>query len=161
MTGDDAAGAVIVRFDVVSTAVFAATAVSAAIVFDGAAMTIAAVVSLVLFFVGIVTFLWAFWNAVQRSRGEQVAVTQLYLLTGGVAPARVRTIMLSALAVQSVVGLGTAVSRPNAPDGSPGNSLALGVLVPILGFGLNGLWAAYHGRYQNRLSANDDVHRPE
>ncbi len=161
VTGDDAAGAVIVRFDVIATTVFVASSVTAAIVFDGAAMTIATVVSLVLFFVGIAAFLWAFWNAVQRSRGEQVAVTQLYLLTGGVAPRRVRTIMLSALAVQCVVGLATAIARPNAPDGSPGNSLALGVLVPILGFGLNGLWAAFHGRYRDRLSDGDHLHRPE
>ena len=151
----------IVRFDVIATAVFAVSAISAAIVFDGAVMTIAAVVSLVLFFVGIAAFLWSFWNAVQRSRGEQVAVTQLYLLSGGVAPTRVRNTMWAALAVQCVVGLGTAIARPNAPDGSPGNSLALGVLVPILGFGLNGLWAAFHGRYQDRLSDNDQLHRPE
>jgi len=161
VTSDDRAGAVIVRFDVVATAIFTVTAITAAVVFDGPAMTIAAVVSLVLFFVGIAAFLWSFWNAVQRSRGEQVAVTQLYLLTGGVAPTRVRSIMLSALAVQCVIGLSTAIFRPNAADGSPGNSLALGVLVPVLGFGLNGLWAAYHGRYRNRLSDNNDIHRPE
>ena len=151
----------IVRFDVIATAVFTISAISAAIVFDGAVMTVAAVVSLGLFFIGIAAFLWSFWNAVQRSRGEQVAVTQLYLLTGGVAPTRVRNTMWAALAVQCVVGLGTAIARPNAPDGSPGNSLALGVLVPILGFGLNGLWAAFHGRYQDRLSDNDRLHRPE
>lgn len=148
----EAAGGIIVRFNVVATAIFAISAVTAAIVFDGAAMTIAAVVSLVLFFTGIVAFLWSFWNAVQRSRGEQVAVTQLYLLTGDVAPRRVRTTMWLALAVQCVVGLGTAIARPNAADGSPGNSLALGVLVPILGFGLNGLWAAFHGRYRERVA---------
>ena len=37
----EAAGGVIVRFNVVATAVFAISAVTAAIVFDGAAMTIA------------------------------------------------------------------------------------------------------------------------
>jgi hypothetical protein len=131
------------------------SAVIAAVVFEGVAMAVAAVVSLVLFFVGIAAFLWAFWNAVQRSRGQHVAVTQLYLLTGGVAPKRVRTIMMLALSVQCIAGLGTAIARPNAPDGSPGNSLALGVLVPILGFGLNGLWAAFHGRYRDRYSEID------
>ena len=161
VTGDDAAGAVIIRFDLAATTVVAVSAIAAAVIFEGAVMSIAAAVSIVLFFIGIVVFLWAFWNAVQRSRDEQVAVTQLYLLTGGVAPRRVRIIMLSALAVQCVVGLGTAIARPNAADGSPGNSLALGVLVPILGFGLNGLWAAFHGRYQDRLSDNDQLHRPE
>lgn len=161
MSSDGVAGGVIVRFDVAATVVFAVSAVTAAAVFEGPAMTIAAAVSLALFFVGIAAFLWSFWNAVQRSRDEDVAVTQLYLLTGGVAPPRVRTTMLLALGAQCVVGLGTAIARPNAPDGSPGTSLALGVLVPIFGFGLNGLWAAFHGRYQDRVVGNDHLHRPE
>ncbi|NKB40950.1 MAG: hypothetical protein GKR86_07885 [Ilumatobacter sp.] len=159
--GEARAGEEIVRFDVAATSVFVVSAVAAAVIFDGAAMTIAAVIALLLFFIGIAAFLWAFWNAVQRSRGEQVAVTQLYLLTGGVAPKRVRNTMWLALSVQCVVGLGTAIARPNASNGSPGNSLALGVLVPILGFGLNGLWAAFHGHYQDRLSDNDQLHRQE
>lgn len=154
MSNDGGAGDVIVRVDVAATVVFAVTAVVAAIVFDGVVMTIAAVVALILFFVGIAAFLWSFWNAVQRSRGEQVAVTQLYLLTGGVAPRSVRVPMLLALVVQCVVALVTAISRPNAADGSPGNSLALGVLVPLFGFGMNGLWAAFHGRYADRVSDN-------
>jgi hypothetical protein len=149
------AGDVIVRLDVAATAVFTITAVVAAIVFEGVAMTLAAVVALSLFFVGIAAFLWSFWNAVQRSRGEQVAVTQLFLLTGGVAPRRVRVPMLLSLGVQCVVGLGTAISRPDAADGTPGTSLALGVLVPLFGFGMNGLWAAFHGRYEDRVSKNE------
>jgi hypothetical protein len=63
--------------------------------------------------------------------------------------------MLLALLVQCVVALATAIARPNAADGTPGNSLALGVLVPLFGFGMNGLWAAFHGRYQDRLSENE------
>jgi len=155
MGNEGATGDVIVRLDVIATALFTVTAVVAAIVFDGPAMSIAAAVALVLFFVGIVAFLWSFWNAVQRSRGEQVAVTQLYLLAGGVAPRRVRTVMLLALAVQCVVGLGTAIARPDSADGSPGSSLALGVLVPLFGFGMNGLWAAFHGHYADRVSDNE------
>ena len=157
----DASGSVIVRSNLLATAVFTTSAIAAAVVFESTVLAIAATVSLVAFFVGIAAFLWAFWNAVQRSRGEQVAVTQLYLLSGGVAPPRVRTLMWGALGVQCVVGLGTAIARPNAADGSPGNSLALGVLVPILGFGMNGLWAAFHGRYQDRLSDSGVPDRPE
>ncbi len=154
---DQSTGDVIVRTDVIATAVFAVSATIAAVVFDGVWTGLAAAIALVLFFVGIAAFLWAFWNAVQRSRGEQVAVTQLYLLTGGVAPGRVRSTLLLALGVQCVVGLGTAIARPNAADGSPGSSLALGVLVPVFGFGMNGLWAAFHGRYQDRLSEDADA----
>ncbi len=54
------------------------------------------------------------------------------------------------LLVQIVVGLSTAIGRANDTDGSPGTSLALGVLVPVLGLGLNGLWAALHGTYAAR-----------
>ena len=143
-------GSAIVRINLVGTAIFALTAVAAAVVFSDGINGVAAIVAIVLFLTGIAAFLWSFWNAVQRSRGEQVAVTQLYLLTSGVAPPSVKRPMLAALAVQCVVGLATGIARPNAPDGSPGTSLALGVLVPVFGFGLNGLWAAFHGRYQAR-----------
>jgi hypothetical protein len=149
---NDVRGMGIVRANLVGTALFVATAVLAALFFSSGFQKVAATVALVLFFVGIAAFLWSFWNAVQRSRGEQVAVTQLYLLSSGVAPPTVRRTMLLALGVQCVVGLGSALARPNATDGRPGTSLALGVLVPIFGFGLNGLWAAYHGHFRERVS---------
>ena len=44
----------------------------------------------------------------------------------------------------------TTFARPNGPDGNPGSSLAVGFLVPMLGFGLNGLWAATHGNFATR-----------
>lgn len=152
---DSTAGQVIVSVDLVGTALFAVTAVVAAIVFTTTVQWIAAITAITLFFIGIGAFLWSFWNAVQRSRGEQVAVTQLYLLIAGVAPPDVRRSMWFALAVQVVVGLVTALSRPSGDDGSPGTSLALGVLVPVFGFGLNGLWAAYHGTYAVRAVPED------
>ncbi|MGA9279254.1 hypothetical protein [Ilumatobacter sp.] len=154
MNNHGAAGDLIVRINVLATVLFTVTALAAAIVFEGFVIGLAAAVALVLFFVGIFAFLWSFWNAIQRSRGEQVAVTQLYFLAGGVAPRSVRTTMLLALAVQCVVGLGTAIARPDSADGSPGTSLALGVLVPLFGFGMNGLWAAFHGHYADRVSNN-------
>jgi hypothetical protein len=148
----DDRGRVIVRADVAGTALFVVTSVLAAVFFTSGYQAVAAAVAIGLFFVGIGSFLWSFWNAVQRSRAEHVAVTQLYLLAGGVAPPSVRRTMLGSLGVQCVAGLGTALARPNAADGRPGTSLALGVLVPIFGFGLNGLWAAYHGRYVDRTA---------
>jgi len=144
-------GDVIVRLNIAGTLVFVATSTAAAVLFTTGWQWIGAITALTLFLVGIAAFLWSFWNAVQRSRGEQVAVTQLYFLAGGVAPSPVRRIMLSLLFVQCVAGLATALARPNQTDGSPGTSLALGVLVPVFGFGLNGLWAAFHGRFDERL----------
>lgn len=145
-------GDVIIRADIVGTLVFTATATAATVIFTSGVQWVAAVTAIVLFFTGIAAFLWSFYNAVQRSRTEQVAVTQLYLLAGGVAPRPVRRVMLSLLAVQIVVGLVTALGRPNSADGSPGSSLALGVLVPMFGLGMNGLWAAYHGTYTSRAA---------
>ena len=46
--------------------------------------------------------------------------------------------------------MATTFARLEGPDGKPGSSLALGFLVPMFGFGLNGLWAAYHGRFPAR-----------
>ena len=143
-------GDLIVRLDIVGTMVFVATSITAAALFTSGWQWVGAITAVTLFLVGIAAFLWSFWNAVQRSRGEQVAVTQLYFLSGGVAPSPVRRLMTSLLLVQCVVGLATAFARPNQPDGSPGTSLALGVLVPVFGFGLNGLWAAFHGRFDER-----------
>jgi uncharacterized membrane protein len=149
-------GDIIVRVNVVGTMAFTITSIVAAALFTSGPQWIGAITAMTLFVVGIVAFLWSFWNAVQRSRAEQVAVTQLYMLAGGVAPSPVRRLMLSLLAIQIVVGLATALARPNSADGSPGTSLALGVLVPMFGLGLNGLWAAFHGSYRARTDLGDE-----
>ncbi len=143
-------GEVIVRADIVGTAIFVLTALIAAVSFSTTAQWIGAVTAMVLFAIGVAAFLWAFYNGVQRSRSEQVAVTQLFLLLGDVAPARVRRVMLSLVVVQFALALATTLARPNGPNGSPGSSLAVGFLVPMFGFGMNGLWAAFHGRFEPR-----------
>jgi len=144
------AGDVIVVADVVGTFVFVVTALTAAIVFSTPTQWVGAVTAMGLFAIGVFAFLWSFYNAVQRSREEEISVTQVYLLLGSPTPARVRRIMLSMLAIQTVVGIGTAVGRSEAADGSPGTSLAVGVLVPMFGIGLNGLWCAFHGVFPPR-----------
>lgn len=141
----------IIRVNLVATVLFTVTAVFAAVVFSTTAQWIGAAVAMACFIAGIGAFVWSFLLAVQRSREDEVAVVQLYLLAGGVAPKDVRRTMSLLLLVQIIVGLGTAVGRANDTDGSPGTSLALGVLVPILGLGLNGLWAARHGTYAARI----------
>ena len=57
--------------------------------------------------------------------------------------------MLAALGVQTVVGIAAAIARPST-DGKAGSVLAFGVLVPMLGLGLNGLWASRHGVFEER-----------
>jgi hypothetical protein len=143
-------GDIIVLANVIGTFAFVVTAVTAAVVFSTASQWVGAITAMTLFAIGVFAFIWSFFNAVQRSREEQISVTQVYLLLGPPTPPRVRRIMLSLLTIQTVVGLVTAVARSEAEDGSPGTSLAVGVLVPMFGIGLNGLWCAFHGVFPPR-----------
>ena len=149
------AGDTIVLVDVVGTVDFTITAVYAAVVFSTAAQWVGAITAMALFAVGVFAFLWSFWTAVQRSRVEQIGVMQMYLLLGEPTAVRVRRIMLAMLAIQVGVALVTALARSEADDGSPGTSLAVGVLVPMFGLGLNGLWCAFHGVFPPRPDAQE------
>ena len=51
---------------------------------------VAAVTALALFAIGVFAFLWSYYNAVQRSRRDEIGVAQLYLLLGPPTPPRVR-----------------------------------------------------------------------
>ena len=132
----------IVRASWWGTAALAATAVPAAIAPD-ALGPVAQVVAIVLFAAGIVAFLWAYGVAVGRSRTAELSIAGIWLLAGGSAPPAVRRHLLGALAVQVAVGVATASVRPFT-------SLAFGVLAPLYGLGLAGLWAARHGRFPTR-----------
>jgi hypothetical protein len=134
-------GAGIVRAAWAGTAVFAVTAV-AAVVAEGAELA-AAAVSLALFAAGIGVFFWAYAIAVNRSRTDAIGIGGLFFLAGDTAPATVRRSLLAALAVEVAVGLASAAARPFT-------SLAFGVLVPLYGLALTGLWGARHGRFEHR-----------
>lgn len=140
----------IIRANLALTAIFTGTAAYAAAVFSTPSQWIGAITAMVLFAIGVFAFIWSYWNAVQRSRTDEISVTQLYLLMGDAIPAPVRRTMNLTLLVQVAVAISTTLARPNGPDGNPGSSLAVGFLVPMLGFGLNGLWAASHGNFATR-----------
>ena len=146
-------GAAIIRADYVGTALFILTAMLAAVFFTTALQWIGAVTALVLFAVGVFCFLWSYVHAVQRSRTDDISVPGLYLLAGPATPSAVRRQLLGLLAVQAVTAAATTFARLEGPDGEPGSSLAVGFLVPMLGFGFNGLWAALHGTFPPRQSA--------
>ncbi len=133
----------------VSTAVFAVVAVVSAILFTSFWRVAIVAVSLGLFAIGVATFLLGYFAAVQRSREEEISVTQLFFLAGEVAPKKVRLAMWCCLAVQCVVGLGVALARPST-DGKAGSVMAFAVMVPMLGIGLNGLWAGKFGTFGPR-----------
>lgn len=103
----------------------------------------ALVLDVALFAAGVTAFAAGYLDGVNRSRREVVSIGGLYFLSGEVAPPDVRRALLGALVVQVVVGLGTAAARPYT-------DLAAGVLVPVYGLGLCGLWASRHGRFPKR-----------
>lgn len=152
----------IVRIDVAGTVVFTASAVVAAVIFDGPAKVQGVVLDLTLFTVGVAAFLWGYWVAVQRSRQDELSVAELYFLLGSAVPRNVKRTMNLCLITQTVVAVVTAMARPSTPSdttasgSSAGSTLAFGVLVPMFGLGLNGLWAALHGTFGPRRKRSDD-----
>jgi hypothetical protein len=106
---------------------------------------------MVLFAIGVATSLWAYTRALDRSRVEEVGVANLYLLTGDTAPKPVRRTMSLALTVQVVAALAGAWIGVVGLDTGQLNALAFGVLVPMFGVGMNGVWAALHGSYGPRV----------
>lgn len=132
----------IVRASWVGTAVFAVTAVAA--VATRPARVPAVVAAAALFAAGIAIFFWAYAIAVGRSRTDAVGIGGLFFLAGEeTAPAPDKRHLLSSLAAQTAIALGTAGARPFT-------TLAFGVLVPLYGLALTGLYGARHGRFGPR-----------
>lgn len=135
-------GAGIRRASWAGTAVFVVTAVAA----DVAPATneaVALAVAVSLFAAGCLLFFWAFLGMAGRSRTDALELAQVWFLAGAPTPPAVRRSLLGALAVQTVAALATAGARPYT-------SLAAGVLVPMYGLALCGLWAARHGAFPPR-----------
>ncbi|MCU1392985.1 MAG: hypothetical protein JWM34_1413 [Ilumatobacteraceae bacterium] len=156
MMGDMEPGERIVRTNLIGTALFTISAVLAAAVFTNGFRVVGVVVALVLFAIGIFGFIWSYITAVSRSRTDNIAVAQLYFLVSGSSPKRVQRLMLSAFFVQVVVALATAIAR-NRTDGRAGSTLAFGILVPMFGLGLNGLWCSKHGSFGARLVPGERI----
>lgn len=146
----------IVRSNLVATIVFVVSAVVSAVIFNDVFRVIIVVVSLSLFAVGVAAFLIGFFGAVQLSREREISVSQLFFLAGSVAERSVKFPMLGCLATQTFVGIAAAIARPST-DGKAGSVLAFGVLVPMLGLGLNGLWASRHGAFDRRAESGGDA----
>ena len=138
-------GAGILRASWAGTAVFAVTA-AVGVAVEGALAWVAFAVAVALFVAGCIAFVWAYAVAVRRSRTDEIAVAGLYLLSGS-APKEVRRQLLGSLAVEVVVALATAAARPYT-------IAATGILAPVYGLGLAGLWAARHGTFAPRQPAS-------
>ena len=142
---NDLEGARIIRASIGGTALFVLAALIGTIDLDLAVVTV--VVSLVLFAVGTAAFLVAYVKAIARSRYEAIGMGGLFFLAG-TAPRRVQVLLLGSLAVQTVVALVAASVRIYTP-------MAFGLLVPMYGLGLAGLWGASFGTFPPREPAAD------
>lgn len=142
-------GWLIVRLAVAGTALF--VVVSAAGVVSPGSWAIAVLaVDAALAAAGCAAFLVGYGRALRRSRTESIGVAALFFLPSAVAPRAERRALLGCLAVQVAVGLAAAFARPYT-------TLAAGVLVPVYGLGLVGLWAARHGSFPSRAGAGEGV----
>lgn len=152
----------IVRGNLLGTAVFLVTLlVAVPLRAERFGQVLIAVVSLVLFAIGIATSLWAYTAALERSRVQEVGVANLFLLTGSTAPRPVKRAMILALVVQVVAALTGAAIGVAGLQESDLNALAFGVLVPMFGIGMNGAWAARYGSYGPRVNASTPPGRNE
>ena len=114
-----------------------------------------------LFAVGVFAFLWSYCNAVQRSRARRDRGRPAVPPARAADAGAVRRGCSALLAVQIVDRRRPRRSLGSrAPTATPGRRLALGFLVPMFGFGLNGLWAAYHGDVPAAGPSEPDTGRP-
>ena len=135
----------IIRVDLALTGIVAVAAVAAVALPDEVG-PIYAGISIAAFLVGTAAFLWAYGIAVNRSRHDLIGIGGLYFLGGDVAPKRARSWLRGIWAAQIVVAITAASIRPFT-------SLAFGILAPMLGLGLMGLWGARHGAFPPRAAA--------
>lgn len=126
------------------TGVFGVVAISAAIRPRQLA-SLALGVDALLMAIGCAAFAVAYLGAIRRSRTDAIGIGGLFFLAGDCAPAPVRRSLLAALSAQVVLALATAGVRPHT-------NLAAGVLVPVFGIAMCGLWATRHGKFDPRQS---------
>ena len=127
----------IIAFGWIANALFAVTAIPVAAGVDDL-IGVAIGVALLLFLVAVIVFVYAFALALARStRGDNVAVANLFFLQGS-APKKIKRTFLWMFLVCLAVTAGTAAWEP------------FGVLVPMLPVGLAGLWAARYGVFPPR-----------
>lgn len=144
--GDGVEGGGIVNAAWAAAAVFGITALLATISPETFG-PLAALVAIVLFVIGFGVFLWAYALAVARSRNDAIGIGGLYFLVGS-APKVVAFRLRLALALEVAVAIASASIRPYT-------SVAFGILVPLLGLALCGLWGARFGSFPERGAPGD------
>jgi hypothetical protein len=141
-------GGAIITASWVGTGLYVIVAVLATIFPDGFGPPIV-FLSVLLFAIGSLVFLWAYAIAVQRSRTDLIGIGGLYFLAG-TAPNPVRFKLLGSLAVEFVVAIITSSIRLYS-------ATAFGFLVPVYGLALCGLWGARYGTFAPRTATSGDA----
>jgi hypothetical protein len=101
-----------------------------------------AAVSVLCFLAGCGAFVWSYGIAVGRSREEELSVAGIWMLSGS-TPAPIRRLLFGALVLQVLIVVVAAAIRPFT-------AVAFGVLAPMYGLGLAGLWGARYGTFPAR-----------
>jgi hypothetical protein len=135
----------IVRASLGGTALLAVVAVAGIIEPDPPVGVVVAVVSLLLFAVGIGAFVVTLLKAADRSRREELHVPGLWWLAGGTAPKEVRRLLVGSFLAQVVIAFVAASIQPYT-------GVAFAILAPLQGLGLTGLWGARHGTFGPRAT---------
>lgn len=138
----------LIRLSWAGTAVFTVAAV-ATTVRPTAVQVPFMVVCVALFLVGTGAFGLAYLRAVGRSRHEAIGMGGLFFLAG-CAPGPVRRALLGSFAAELVVAVVSASAGLVTVPAEADNVLAFGVLTPLYGLGLAGVWAARHGWFPPR-----------
>lgn len=102
-----------------------------------------AALSIGLFVVGTAAMLWAYALGVSRSRTDLVTVPGLFFLAGDVAPSATRRALRVATAVEVVAVVAAASVRPYS-------EVAFGILAPMFGLGMMGVWGGRYGEFPPR-----------
>ena len=113
---------------------------------------VAVLVALGLFAAGVIVFGWAYLVAISRSRRDLIGMGGLFFLAGS-APRPVQRQLIGSFVAQIVVGVATASVWFIAADRfakATVNPLAFGLMAPMYGLGLMGLWAAQYGTFPPR-----------
>lgn len=137
-------GAGIVNLSFLGTGALVATSVGGALLPDRLGAVHAAL-SGVLFIVGTGALLWAYALGVSRSRTDLISIPGLFFLAGDVAPGSARRPLRIAVAVELVAVVVASSIRPYS-------NVAFGILAPMFGLGLMGMWGGRHGVFPRRPS---------
>jgi hypothetical protein len=139
---DEALGAGLVNLSFLGTGALVAMAIAIAAAPDTFAAVYAAV-SIGLFVIGTGAMLWAYALGVSRSRTELIEIPGLFWLAGEVAPRATRRALRIATAVEVVAVVVAASIHPYT-------EAAFGILAPMFGLGLMGMWGGRHGQFPPR-----------